>query len=130
MSFQALFNEKDQIIESHLHENFTWATIEKMVPELSKLISEKKCNNILLDFRASKIDLPTLKIYLTPDKLSEEFKKFGINILNLRRAILVISNDENYRFLETVSLNQSQKLRIFSDENLAKEWLAIKPQQK
>ncbi|NMC86256.1 MAG: hypothetical protein GYA58_13315 [Anaerolineaceae bacterium] len=126
MSIQVFFNEEDQIIESHLDEPFDWSIIERMVPQLSHQILERQCRRILLDFRGANLHLSTFNVYATPQKLAEEFKKLGIDIRSLKRALIFMPDDGDYRFLETVSINQAQTLRIFFDEEMAKAWLTGK----
>jgi len=123
MTIQITFNEQDQIIEVKVRELFDWSVIETVVPQVSVFVNEKNCHRILLDFRSAHISLSTIQIYMTPEKLSDEFKKFGVEILLLRRALLLKQNDSDYQFLETVVLNKSQILRIFFDETAAREWL-------
>jgi hypothetical protein len=126
MSIQVFFNEEDQIIESHLDEPFDWSIIERMVPQLSRQILERQCLRILLDFRGANLHLSTFNVYATPQKLAEEFKKRGVDIRSLKRALIFMPDDGDYRFLETVSINQAQTLRIFFDEEMAKAWLTGK----
>ena len=126
MSIQVFFNEEDQIIESHLDEPFDWSIIERMVPQLSHQILERQCRRILLDFRGANLNLSIFNVYATPQKLAEEFKKRGIDIHSLKRALIFMPDDGDYRFLETVSINQAQNLRVFFNEELAKAWLTGK----
>ncbi|NMC83999.1 MAG: hypothetical protein GYA58_01815 [Anaerolineaceae bacterium] len=126
MSIHVFFNEEDQIIESHLDEPFDWSIIERMVPQLSRQILERQCRRILLDFRGANLHLSTFNVYATPQKLAEEFKKRGIDIRSLKRALIFMPDDGDYRFLETVSINQAQTLRVFYDEEPAKIWLTNK----
>ena len=97
-----------------------------MVPQLSRQILERQCRRILLDFRGANLHLSTFNVYATPQKLAEEFKKRGIDIRSLKRALIFMPDDGDYRFLETVSINQAQTLRVFYDEEPAKIWLTNK----
>jgi hypothetical protein len=123
MSFQVTYHEGKNYIESCLEEDFNWSVMEKMVPRISKWVNEKNCTNILLDFREGNLDLPTLKIYLMPERLGEEFKKYGVSLLSLRRAMVIKDHDRDYHFLETVSRNNSQNLHLFLDKEDAIKWL-------
>lgn len=123
MPFQVSFDEKDCIITSRLQGKFDWTVVEKMVPQLSKLIKQHSCARILLDFHESDMNLSTLGIYLTPQKLAAEFKKNGVDIYPLKRALYISTEDPSYNFLETVTINNSQTLKIFFDESLARSWL-------
>ncbi len=124
MPFNLSFNNREGIIEADIQGEFTWLVMEKMVPEMAHLIAEKHCQRILLDFRKADYSLSTFKIYMTPEKLFDEFQKHNIDIRSLKRALLFLNNPENFRFFETVSINQAQSVRIFMDEMMARNWLA------
>jgi hypothetical protein len=123
MKFKVSYLEKEQIIVSRLSEFFDWSVAEKMVPELSTLIKEKNCRHILLDFATANMKLSTVNIYMTPEKLANEFLKYGVDIRSLRRAMVVAKDEDDYRFLSNVTVNKSQLLRIFHDEESAIAWL-------
>ncbi len=123
MKFQVSYLEKEQIIVSRLSEFFDWSVAEKMVPELSTLIKEKNCRHILLDFATANMKLSTVNIYMTPEKLANEFLKYDVDIRSLRRAMVVAKDEDDYRFLANVTVNKSQLLRIFHDEKAAIAWL-------
>jgi hypothetical protein len=123
MSFQVIYHEGENYIESFLEEDFNWSVMERMVPRISKWVNEKNCTNILLDFRGGNLDLSTLKIYLMPERLGEEFKKYGVHLLSLKRAMVIKGNDRDYHFLETVSINNNQNLHLFLDKDEAIKWL-------
>jgi len=123
MEFQVTYLEKEKIIVSRLSEYFDWIVAEKMVPALSVLIIEKNCKHILLNFATANMKLSTINIYMTPDKLATEFLKYGVDIRQLRRAMVVAKDENDYRFLANVTVNQSQLLRIFHDEDSAINWL-------
>lgn len=123
MSIQVTFDEKDQIVVASLGGEFNWPSIEQWAPQIAACIIENDCHKVLLDMREVKLNLSTVSIYLTPKKLSDELEKFGIDIRRLRRAILVKGPNKDFRFIENVSLNQFQMLRLFSNEQKAREWL-------
>lgn len=123
MSFEITYLEKEEIVESTLLSNFNWQVMEKMVPAISKVIQEKNCHRVLLDWRRGKIDLSTLQIYDTPAKLKAEFEKYGVNILKLKRAYLINKIDSDSYFFETMMKNNNQTFTIFLDREKAVKWL-------
>lgn len=123
MEIQVTYLENEKIIVSRLTEYFNWSVVEQMVPMLSKLIKEKECQHILLDFATANMKLSTVNIYMTPDKLANEFLKYDVDIRSLRRAMVVAKDEDDYRFLSNVTVNKSQLLRIFHDEESAIAWL-------
>ncbi len=123
MTYKLAFNEDEQIIEIEVEKDFDWSVMEKLVPDVSQWIVEKKCNRILVDVRNAQLKLSTLKIYMTPEMLTREFAKYSVDVRLVKRALLVQKDYDNFRFFETVTLNQSQKMRLFSNEPSARAWL-------
>jgi hypothetical protein len=123
MNFKVTFNEKTQIVESRVHCDFDWTLVETMIPQIGKQILQSGTNLIFIDFRRSKVTMSTTKIYETPLKIAEEFAKLGIDAKNLRRAILIKSGQKDFDFLENVTSNNAQILKLFYDEELAMKWL-------
>lgn len=123
MIFKITYHEPEDFIEAVLNVDFNWQVMVQMAPALSKLVLEKKCYKILLDFRKINLDLSTLKMVQTPDRLRDEFKKYGVDILLLKRVFLISINDENHQFFETVMVNRGHTFRLFLDRDKAIEWL-------
>ncbi|PKN98723.1 MAG: hypothetical protein CVU42_10935 [Chloroflexi bacterium HGW-Chloroflexi-4] len=123
MNFKVTFNESTQIVESRVHCDFDWTLVETMIPEIGKHIIENGSNLIFIDFRRSKVMMSTIKIYETPRKIAEEFGKMGINAQKLRRAILIKPGQKDFDFLESVTSNNAQILKLFYEEELAMQWL-------
>lgn len=126
MSFVISYHEDEAYIESTLLGDFDWQVMEKMVPAISKMMNEKGCNHVLLDWRQGKINLTTMQIYDTPAKLKAEFEKYGVNIFKLKRAFLINQVDSDSYFFETMMKNNSQTFTIFLDREKAVKWLAGK----
>jgi hypothetical protein len=123
MTFKVTFNESTHIIESRVHEDFDWNLIEHMVPEIGKLVQKENSDLIFIDFRDSKVTMSTIKIYETPRKIADEFSKTGVNVRKLKRAILINPNQKDFDFLDSVTANNAQILRLFYDEESAMKWL-------
>ena len=123
MQFEVSYLEEEKIIVSRLSEYFDWSVAEKMVPALSVLIKDKNCKHILLNFATANMKLSTVSIYMTPEKLASEFMKYGVDIRLLRRAMVVARDEDDFQFLANVTINKSQLLRIFHDEESAIAWL-------
>lgn len=124
MCFVITYLEAEEIIESTLLEDFNFQVMEKMVPAISRMINEKNCGRVLLDWRRGKLNLSTIEIYDTPLRLKKEFEKYGVNILALKRAYLINEVDADSYFFETVMKNNSQTFNIFLDRDRAIEWLS------
>ena len=126
MPFQVTYHQEDHLIESRLVGTFDWNVMENMVPEIARLVIEKTCDRVLLDFQAANLDLTTYKIYVTPEKLAAEFQKYNVDIRLLKRALVLTKRDEDFDFLETVTLNRQQTMKLFTDPGLARDWLKSK----
>lgn len=123
MTFKVTFNESTRIVESRVHGNFDWDLVEHMIPVIGKQILRSKTNLIFIDFRNCKVTMSTLKLYETPKKIAEEFAKMGIDVRNMRRAILINTNQSEFDFLDSVTINNAQVFRLFHDEASAMAWL-------
>jgi hypothetical protein len=119
------YNEKEEIIEIYFSGAYDPAIMEKLAPVLAKLIDEKQCHKLLLDYRQKngKLNLSTLNLYKTPQKVDQEYTKQGVDAVQLKRAILIFEQDDDIEFLETVNFNQGHFLKVFYDETSAREWL-------
>ncbi len=123
MNFKVTFNESTQIVECRVHCDFDWSLIETMVPEIGKYLLQSGTNLIFIDFRRSKVTMSTTKLYETPRKIAEEFGKMGIDAKKLRRAILIKPGQKDFDFLDSVTSNNAQILKLFYEEELAMQWL-------
>ena len=123
MNFKVTFNQSTQIVECRVHCDFDWTLVETMIPEIGKHILESGTNLIFIDFRRSKVMMSTMKIYETPRKIAEEFGKMGIDAKKLRRAILIKPGQKDFDFLDSVTSNNAQILKLFYEEELAMQWL-------
>jgi hypothetical protein len=122
-SFQVCYNEVEGIIESRVRCPFDWNFIEAIAPEIAKLILEKNCELLFLDFRRSNVNMSTVKIYETPKKIAFEFCKLGIDAWKLKRALLINPGQRDFDFFKNVTTNSAQILELFTDEENAKKWL-------
>lgn len=125
MTYRVTFTETTNIIESRVHGDFDWNLVEHMVPEIGKFVLKTNSNLIFIDFRESKVNMSTIIIYETPRKIAEEFEKLGVDVRKLRRAILITPTQEDFDFLDSVTANNAQVLKLFYDEESAIQWLTL-----
>ncbi len=97
-----------------IDEQFVNDLIAAMIPILKKY----KCTRILNDAREANTILSTINIYEIPKKISEA----GFSPLT-RRAMVVSEPVHDIIFYETVSKNQAQLVRIFTDYDDALKWV-------
>ncbi|HCS40954.1 MAG TPA: hypothetical protein DIW44_15405 [Anaerolineaceae bacterium] len=123
MKFKVTYNETTQIIEARIQCDFDWNLVEHLAPEICKFVNQTNSDLIFLDFRKSKVEMSTIKIYETPRKIAEEFAKTGVDIRELKRAILIKPGQKDFDFLESVTVNNAQIFSLFYDEESAIKWL-------
>ncbi len=80
--------------------------------------NEYGCLHVLSDARETELALSTVDIYHIPKYML----KMGINP-RAKTAVVVGNNLDDWAFLETVSTNSGQFVRIFTDPGEAKRWL-------
>lgn len=64
-----------------------------------------------------------------PEKIAENFKIAGVDIRSVKHALIVEFGNKDFDFLCDASMNQSQSLNIFSDEDSAITWLKYSKEQ-
>jgi hypothetical protein len=91
--------------------------LNKITPKMGAAVEHYHCQRILHDLRNAQISLETHEIYHTPELIKEA------GYSNTRRAFVFASNAQDFTFFETVSSNQGQLVRVFTDINEATTWL-------
>lgn len=91
--------------------------VSKVAHAIAKAIDENHCKRILNDMRDTKINLETVSIYNTPKIIQE------VGYTTARRALVYSGDSNDFNFFETVSKNQGQNVRVFTDVKEARQWL-------
>jgi hypothetical protein len=102
----------------HVSGEIDMVIVRTFVSELVFLMKKHKCERILNDLRGTDLRLSTVDIYNIP-RLASDAGLEGWT----KKALVVNANWDDYRFLETVSVNAAHTVRIFNDIEEAKEWL-------
>jgi hypothetical protein len=123
MSHTVIYNSELQIVESKLQGDMTVGEVEEIVAKIAKTAKEKDCRSIFTDFRKVSQKLSIVEIYKLPDRAKNIFAAFGMNILLYKRANVVAKDLDDYIFHENVMVNRGQNEKMFTDVDLAKEWL-------
>jgi hypothetical protein len=123
MSFEINWNSKNNIVEARVNDLFNYDLLDRMAPGLVQMLKEKNSRLILIDFRKSKISMSTMKIYDIPTRLSKIFNEQGVDIKQIKRAILITQQDDDFKFLDDVSFNSRHLFKLFYDEDSAINWL-------
>jgi len=80
----------------------------------------------LADYTEAILQLSTLEIYELPQIASEAGASSGIQLHELKRALVVKDDLNDYQFFETVTINKGQNAKMFHDIDQAKQWLFAK----
>ena len=120
------YNSDLRIIEVKLQGSITLNGLKDFFSECAQVAKAQDCFLWLGDLREATLKLSTLELYELPQILSDIFGSVGISAFDLRRALVVVTNVEDFSFLETVAHNRSHRLKCFTDIDLAKKWLLEK----
>jgi hypothetical protein len=118
MNYNLTYDDQLNIIKGHFDGVITQESLQAAFIVFMNFMQEKKCNRILNDIRDAIFDLSTLDLYYLPKYLSKiEYPHLS------KRAIVVNAIDDSLRFWETVLVNSSWSVKIFTDPEEAIEWL-------
>ncbi|MAY02494.1 MAG: hypothetical protein CMQ38_05895 [Gammaproteobacteria bacterium] len=99
--------------------------VEAVREEALRLSKKHFCYKLLTDFREASFDLSTTDIMDLPDSTAKVYSEHGMSAGQVKRALVVGKKSLSLSFLETVSLNRGQLVKIFKDINQAKSWLLM-----
>ena len=118
MGYELSYDAEKKIIRGRVLGELNPSLVKNMAVDLEKLGRKHKCPRLLNDLREAVISKSLLDIYSMPRVVEEA----GMQ-KSFRRAIVVNPPVNDYRFLETVSVNEGQEVRVFSDPEEALRWL-------
>ncbi len=99
--------------------DFTLSILKNIAAEVQQHLAEHDCKCILNDMRKAKLIESATGIYNMPGTAL----KSGIH-RSVKRALVVSENSSEFLFLETVFINQGNKVRLFADIDEARLWLS------
>jgi len=118
MGYELSYDAEKKIIRGRVLGELNPSLVKNMAVDLEKLGRKHKCPRLLNDLREAVISKSLLDIYSMPRVVEQA----GMQ-KSFRRAIVVNPPVNDYRFLETVSVNEGQEVRVFSDPEEALRWL-------
>jgi len=118
MLYSIKYNKETNCIYVSIEGAFDLSLFDKMAAEVAQYVNEYGCKRILNDLRQVTPIGSTFDIYSMP-KLALEA---GVK-RNVKRALLVSGSFSQFRFLETVFINQGNIVKLFNDIDNAKRWL-------
>jgi len=123
MSHISIYNSETQVVESKFQGDLTLKEIKEMADEFLLFAKEKDCFLFLNDYREVTVKLSTFEIYEIPKILADVFARSGFNARQLKRALIVSKDIQDYLFFENVTANSGQNAKVFYDVDEAKKWL-------
>ena len=118
MDFEIKYSDEKKMILGRLRGDLDLAIIKKMAEELEKIVEARDCLKFLNDCRESIVPESIIDLFEIPKLVGEA----GLNA-NCRCAIVVKDIRDQWEFLETISRNRGQQIRIFTDIDEADAWL-------
>ena len=123
MAQTIIYNSKSHTIEVKVRGKLTSHEVKEIVSEIFQTAKVNNCYLILNDSREALLNVSTMELYELPKIISDIAASMGFNIQHFKRAAIVVRNYDDFRFFETVTLNQGQNMKLFQDIDGAKKWL-------
>ena len=101
--------------------------VSPIIKEVMTAVKDYDCFLFLGDYRDSDLQLSMGLLYEIPKQVFSESQRLGLQVGKFKRALVVSETlFEKFKFLELVSLNRMQNVKIFTDMDDAKVWLLEK----
>lgn len=119
MVYTVKYEKEKRCVYVSILGDFTLSILKNIAAEVEQHLAEHDCKCILNDMRKARLTESATGIYNMP----EAALKSGIH-RSVKRALVVSENSPEFFFLETVFLNQGNKVRLFVDIDKASLWLS------
>lgn len=123
MPYDISYDADADILSVTHHETFDLDTADGLIEDILSAVKKHQCYRILIDYRGIELSGTITKIYYVPKKVSKALSEAGLRSYAIKRALVISGYTRGFRFLEAVSLNRGQPLKIFQDIDEAKKWL-------
>jgi hypothetical protein len=123
MDHRVSFDESNALIRIVYHGSVSMEDVEQVRAEAIALTKQHAASKSLKDFRDASFDLTTLDIFSLPESTSAAYSEKQLSVHNIKRAIVMNKDAEALSFLETVSLNRGQRVKLFFEMDEAMSWL-------
>jgi hypothetical protein len=123
MPYTSIYHPGEQMLEVRLYGDFTLREIKETLTDFTVILKEKECKRILTDYREANLKLSVTGVFRMPEIVAEIFTDTGINLYQLRRALVTTKFLKDFKFFETVSINRGQYARVFDNVDEARSWL-------
>ena len=104
--------------------NLDMPGIRAMLAAAAECLKENNCIHVLADYRDAHLGVSIADLYELPKLILQRGRAMGISVYQIRRALIIpAAVYKAFQFFETVSRNNMQNVKIFTDEDSAREWL-------
>jgi hypothetical protein len=121
MAYKINYNKEQNYISATVDGEFSLSTVKELAADVASFVERYNCSLVLNDLRHAKLTEGTLDIYNMP----KSARQAGVGSY-LKRALVVSELSSNFRFLETVFINQGHIVKMFTDIDDALHWLLNK----
>src|SRR5262245_3969232 len=111
------------IILVKFHGPLILAEVRQVMVEVGRLAREHQCFRVLSNTRQMELKLSMADIYYLPRMFTERLSAVGLQVHNFKRAVLASPDDRILQFFETISRNRAHDVKIFYDDEAARQWL-------
>ncbi len=118
MKYELSYDQERDLIVGRVDGDIDRVLVNAMASKFAELVASSGCRKLLNDLRGARITHSTFDIYSMPRIVDKQGVPIGC-----RRALVISEPLEDFKFLETVSVNVGQQVRIFNDPKEALEWL-------
>jgi hypothetical protein len=124
VAFSVTFDEEAGFIHAVYDGKLDMPGIRSLLGAVGLAVKEHDCYLVLSDYSRATLAISIADFYEMPKLILQRGKEMGVSAGKVKRALVIPAVAyENFRFFETVSLNNSQTVRIFTEVDQAREWL-------
>ena len=99
------------------------AEVRQVMAEVGRLALEHQCFRLLSSTLGMELKLSMAEVYHLPGMFAELISDLGLRVHKFKRAVIVSPDDQILQVFETVSRNRAHNVRLFYDDESAKQWL-------
>ncbi len=118
MPYSVTYDEETACVFVSVEGELNLSLFDNIASEVMQCIKEYGCKRILNDLRQAKPVKSVVDIYSMPERAVQ----IGI-AHTVKRALVVSGTASEFRFLETVFINQGNIVQMFNSIDDAKRWL-------
>ena len=127
MGFTVTFDAQAGYIHAVYEGKLDMPGISDLMQTVGLAVKEHDCHLVLSDYSKASLAMSIADLYEIPKLILQRGREMGVAAYKIKRALVIGATAyESFRFFETVSLNNSQTVRIFTEVEEAREWLLAK----